>query len=70
MQVELRSIAKEALNPETQYYVLLKQYKEGKKDSSFLHKMADAAMNAYDMQNAPAIANEYLATQQDLFTKK
>jgi thiol-disulfide isomerase/thioredoxin len=61
--------AKNALNPETQYYVLLKQYKEGKNDSAFLHKMATAAMNAYDMTNAPVIVDKYLATQNDLFTK-
>lgn len=61
--------AKNALNPETQYYSLLKQYKEGKKDSAFLHRMADAAMDAYDLENAQVVANEYLATQQNLFTK-
>jgi thiol-disulfide isomerase/thioredoxin len=61
--------AKSSLNPETQYYVLLQQYKDGKDDSAFLHKMATAAMNAYDMTNAPVIVDKYLATQNDLFTK-
>lgn len=61
--------AKDALDPNKQYYVLLKQYKEGKKDSAFLHKMATAAMGAYDLQNAPGVVNEYLTTQQNLFTK-
>src|SRR5215831_8869495 len=61
--------AKNSLNPETQYYVLLKQYKEGKKDSAFLHKMANAATDAYDMKNASVIVPEYLNTQTDLYTK-
>ncbi len=60
---------KNALNPEMQYYTLLKGYKAGKKDTASLRKMALAAANAYDMENARAISNEYLATQKDLFTK-
>ena len=59
-----------ALNSETQYYTLLKQYESGKKDSSSLRKMALAAQDAYDMENAAKIANEYLATQSNLFTKE
>jgi len=61
--------ARDALNPEKQYYVLLKQYKDGKSDSAFLHKLANAALNSYDMINAKTIVDEYLNTQQDLYTK-
>lgn len=61
---------KKSLNPETQYYTLLKQYESGKRDPSFLHKMAIAAMDAYDKTNLRAIAKDYLNTQSDLFTRE
>ena len=61
--------AKNATNPEKQYYALLNKYNEGKKDSAFLYRMATAAFEAFDMENAKKIADEYLATQQDLLTK-
>ncbi len=58
----------DALNPETQYYTQLAKYKEGKKDSAFLHRLTTAAMEAYDMQNASAVAGDYLTMQPDLYT--
>jgi len=64
------SKAANALNPETQYYTLLSKYETGQKDSASLRKMALAAQDAYDMDNAKRIADEYLATQTDLFTKQ
>ena len=39
-----------ALNPQTQYYTLLDQYKAGKKDTAFLHSMALSAADAYDLE--------------------
>ena len=59
-----------ALMPDKQYYTLLKAYENGAKDSAALRKMALAAQEAYDMENAPKIANEYLVTQANLFTKE
>ncbi len=66
---EFLAKVKISLNPETQYYTLLNQYKNGKKDTEFLLAMAKAAFEAYDMENAKKIADEYLATQTDLYTK-
>ena len=63
------SRASMALNPQTQYYALLDQYKAGKKDTTFLHSMALSAGDAYDMNTAGMVANEYLAAQADLYTK-
>lgn len=60
--------AKDALNPETQYYTLLDQYKAGKKDTGFLRKLAYSAKETYDMPNATLVSKDYLATQKDLFT--
>jgi thioredoxin-related protein len=61
--------AKDAKDPEKQYYSLLKKYNDGQNDSAFLRTMATAAMNAYDMEKGKKIANEYLATQTDLYTQ-
>src|SRR5258705_2904312 len=59
---------KNSFNPEKQYYVLLKEYKQARKDSAFLHKIANAALDAYDTANIPVVVNEYLNTQSDLYT--
>ncbi len=67
---EFLAAVKKSLNPETQYYTLLNQYGKGKKDKEFLFNMANVAADAYDMENANKIANEYLATQTDLYTKE
>ena len=61
---------KEALNPETQYFTLLEKYQKGKKDSSFLHRLTTAALGAYDIQTASKVANDYIATQPNLYTKE
>ena len=58
-----------ALNPQTQYYTLLDQYKAGKKDTAFLHSMALSAADAYDLETGGTVANEYIAAQTDLYTK-
>ena len=58
-----------ALNPQTQYYTLLDQYKGGKNDTAFLRSMALSAADAYDLETAGTVANEYIATQADLYTK-
>ncbi len=60
----------DALNPEKQYYVLIDQYKAGKKDPDFLRKVALAASASYDANNSSKISNEYLSTQKDLLTKE
>ncbi len=62
--------AADALNPDKQYYVLLDQYKAGKKDPDFLRKVAYSSQEAYDMDNANTVSKEYLATQKNLFTKE
>lgn len=61
--------ANNALNTDKQYYTLLNKYEKGKKDSASLVSMALAARSAYDMETARKIADEYLATQTNLFTK-
>lgn len=66
---EFIGAVKKSLNPETQYYTALNQYKNGKKDNDFLFTTALTAADAYDMETAYKIANEYLETQTDLYTK-
>lgn len=58
-----------SLNPETQYFSLLDEYRNGKKDSAFLLIAAKAAYDAYDIETAKTITDEYLSTQTNLYTK-
>ena len=62
--------AKEALDPSKQYYPMLAKYKEGKKDSAFLYNLAMAALHAYDDKTGSQAVNDYLATQNDIYTAK
>lgn len=61
-----------SFDPDKQYYTLLNQYQGGKKDPAFLRKLALAAQEAYDMQNAAAVSAAYLHTlsEQDLYKKE
>ncbi|HUB60874.1 MAG TPA: thioredoxin fold domain-containing protein [Puia sp.] len=52
-----------------QYYTLLDEYRHGRHDSAFLHKMAMACLNAYDLTGGKPIAEKWLATQSDLFSR-
>jgi thioredoxin-related protein len=59
----------DAFDPDKQYYTLMEQYRQGKKDSAFLRKMTMIAWNVYDRPSALSLTREYLATQQDWYTK-
>lgn len=61
--------AQKALNPETQYYTLLKKYDKAKPSPEDLKNMVAIAEDAYDDENASKYATAYLATQKDLYTK-
>ncbi|WP_342328875.1 thioredoxin fold domain-containing protein [Pedobacter sp. FW305-3-2-15-E-R2A2] len=61
--------AEKALNPETQYYTLLKKYEAGNAAPETLKQLASVAEEAYDQENAGKIAAAYLETQTDLYTK-
>lgn len=61
--------AQKALNPETQYYTLLKKYDAGKPSPETLKQLVSVAEEAYDEDNASKFATAYLATQKDLYTK-
>src|SRR5258708_12656232 len=57
----------ESLDPDKQYYTLLQQYQAGKKDSSFLRRLAQVSVQAYDMLNARQVAKAYFATQTSIY---
>lgn len=59
-----------ALHPETQYYTLLRKYEAGERSPEFLRNMALAAKDAYDQENADKMAEAYIATQSNLYTKE
>jgi thioredoxin-related protein len=52
-----------------QYYALLGQYKNGRHDTAFLHKIAMACLNAYDLENGRTATLDYLSSQPNLFTQ-
>jgi thiol-disulfide isomerase/thioredoxin len=61
---------KNALQPETQYYTQLKKYEAGEKDPAFLKKLATMAQSAYELPKASEIANQYINTLSDPYTKE
>jgi thioredoxin-related protein len=60
----------DALDPQKQYYTLKQQYAKGGSDAAALYKMAMAANDAYDLSFAKKVADEYIATQNDLYTSE
>jgi len=61
---------KDGMVPETQYYTQLRKYENGNKTPEFLKKMALMAQSAFDQKSASKIANEYIATLTDIYTKE
>jgi thioredoxin-related protein len=61
--------AGKALKPETQYFTLVKKYKAGEKSPEFLKNLAYAAADAYDEDIKDKAGADYLAGQNDLYTK-
>lgn len=61
--------ASTALDPEKQYYAIMKKYEAGDRDPAFLKKAALSAQGAYDAKNAEMLSDAYIATQKDLYTK-
>jgi thiol-disulfide isomerase/thioredoxin len=51
-----------------QYYTLLDQYQQGRRDTAFVHKVAMACFHAYDLKGGRPVAEDWLATQSDLFS--
>nr|WP_315424647.1 thioredoxin fold domain-containing protein [uncultured Pedobacter sp.] len=62
--------AQMALNPETQYYTLLKKSESGNPTPETLKQLAVSAEAAYDEENSEKFANAYINTQKDLYTKE
>jgi len=62
--------AQMALNPETQYYTLLKKSESGNPSPETLKQLAISAEVAYDEENSEKFANAYINTQKDLYTKE
>ncbi|HXB35172.1 MAG TPA: thioredoxin fold domain-containing protein [Puia sp.] len=52
-----------------QYYTLLNQYENGRRDSAFLHRMAMRCDDIYDLANLMVIGNAWLARQTDLYSR-
>jgi thiol-disulfide isomerase/thioredoxin len=59
---------KQSFDTTNQYYSQLTQYRQGRRDSAFLHKLTRRAIDVYDQSNGPVIANAWFATQPSLYT--
>jgi thioredoxin-related protein len=57
-----------AFDTSAAYYPQLAQYQAGRRDSSFLRKLAEQAAEVYDMKDGAAVADAYFAGQSDPFT--
>lgn len=62
--------AAEALRPETQYYTLLAQFRNGKSEPAMLQNLVQAANAAGDAAVAAKTFEAFLAIQPDPFTKE
>lgn len=58
--------AKDAMDPDKQYFTLKRQYVAGKKDPEFLFKLIGAANEAYESEFVPVVARDYFSTVTDL----
>ena len=61
--------AKDALDPDKQYYTLLDQYHSGKRDSAIMRNLALAALKFGDEVEARKIAYEFIKTVHSVYTK-
>ena len=52
-----------------QYYTQLRQYREGRRDSAFLRHMSMMCGQVYDLKTGREVADAYLSTQADPFSK-
>ena len=60
--------ASKAIDPQTQYYSLLGKYHEGEKSEKSLYNLALSCLDAYDLETADKVAEEYFNTQKNLYT--
>lgn len=58
--------AKNALDPDKQYFSLKRQYEAGKQDPKFVIKLIGEANDAYDREFIPVVARNYFSAPQDL----
>jgi hypothetical protein len=64
-----KAMASDTTNPDRQYATLLQEYKQGKKDSVFLHELAMMAVRVNDKASAAMIANDYIKALQNPYSK-
>ncbi len=57
---------KNALDPAKQYYTQVNKYNSGNREQTFLKNLAQMAIDAYDLANAPLYVKDFLATNPDM----
>ncbi|HLZ89559.1 MAG TPA: thioredoxin fold domain-containing protein [Puia sp.] len=65
---EFIGVAREAFDTSRQYYTQLEQFKAGRGDSAFLHRLADQSLGLYDFQDGTPVFKAWLATQHSMYT--
>jgi len=67
---EFLSKVKNALNPDKQYYTMVKSFNQHLADSTFLHELLVKANQNHDKANIALFANAYLKSVHDPFTNE
>jgi hypothetical protein len=62
-------MASDTTNPDRQYAALLQEYKNGKKDSAFLHDLAMMAVREKDGSNVSIISKDYIIGLKNVYSK-
>jgi thioredoxin-related protein len=57
---------RDALDPDKQYYSLVRDFNKGNRDPIFLHKLMKAAVSTFDNTNIPVYQKAYFASKPDL----
>src|SRR5882724_4171389 len=59
----------DALDPDKQFYTLLKQYDEGKRDTTMVRRLALSAFEFNDQDMAARFGREYIQGMKNVYTK-
>jgi type IV secretory pathway VirB3-like protein len=60
---------RDALNPDKQYYRLVREFNQGNRHPDFLRKLVKAATDIYDNTNVPKYAKAFFDSKPDLLAK-
>jgi thioredoxin-related protein len=65
---EFIGVVRESFDSTKQYYTQLRQFEAGRRDTSFLRRLAQQSLDAYDMADGAKVFNAWLTTQPNPYT--